>query len=225
MRFLRKYAGARMGKTESIRTTPRTPDEPEPTANGSVSKRERILSAACLLFSQRDFHTVSVDDVARQADIAKGTLYNYFESKEALYLAIIETRMEHLISLLHQRLSERHDPLEDLRRFLIHLYRFMTKYPDFFIVWKKEEGTERLARKSRGRRMHDELVAMLHTILCRGVEEGVFRPVPRDLLTGLLLGIVDAAVYRTLYLSLSPQEQEKESDEIFDFVVHGLKAR
>ncbi len=189
------------------------------------SKRERILAAASQLFAQQDFHAVSVDDVAKLAEIAKGTLYNYFESKEALYLSIIETRMENLIAQLRHRLEEQHDPLEDLRRFLIHLYRFMTKYPEFFLVWKKEEHTKRLMSNSRCIEMRKELEQMLQKILSRGVKEHQLRPIPIQLVTDMLFGIVDAVVARALRMSLSTDEQKAESNDIFEFVIRGLKAQ
>ena len=46
------------------------------------TKRERIIESALLLFAKYGYHGVCMDDVARDAKFAKGTLYNYFFSKE-----------------------------------------------------------------------------------------------------------------------------------------------
>ena len=45
-----------------------------------------------------------MDDIAKEAGIAKGTLYNYFESKESLYFTIMLDRMETLIASLKERI-------------------------------------------------------------------------------------------------------------------------
>lgn len=52
----------------------------------SKDKRERIIDAAIKLFTQLGYHATKLDEVARQAEIAKGTLYLYFESKEDLFV-------------------------------------------------------------------------------------------------------------------------------------------
>ncbi|MBI3785187.1 MAG: helix-turn-helix transcriptional regulator, partial [Deltaproteobacteria bacterium] len=47
-----------------------------------------ILRTAETIFTQRDYHEVLMDDVARAADVSNGTLYRYFPSKSELYLAV-----------------------------------------------------------------------------------------------------------------------------------------
>ena len=51
-------------------------------------KRERILEAAADLFSRKSYHEVMMEDVAKMISVAKGTVYNYFSSKEELYFSI-----------------------------------------------------------------------------------------------------------------------------------------
>jgi AcrR family transcriptional regulator len=71
-------------------------------ANGSVnglplSRRERlrqereqqILDAAAVVFAQNGYHRTTIRDIARRADVADGTIYNYFDSKFDLLLAIM----------------------------------------------------------------------------------------------------------------------------------------
>ena len=48
-------------------------------------KRKRIIESAAKLFSQKSYHEVMMEDVAKLSSIAKGTVYNYFDSKEELY--------------------------------------------------------------------------------------------------------------------------------------------
>src|SRR5258708_39798449 len=65
---------------------------PDPVAedNDTNDKRARILATAQSLFLRYGVKRTSVDDVARGAGIAKGTVYLYFESKETLFKAIAE---------------------------------------------------------------------------------------------------------------------------------------
>jgi TetR/AcrR family transcriptional regulator, fatty acid metabolism regulator protein len=59
-----------------------------------TSKRERILEAALKLFANETYQAVTMDRVAEAANVAKGTLYLYFQSKEDLYLGILIDGME-----------------------------------------------------------------------------------------------------------------------------------
>ena len=55
-----------------------------------VQVRERLLTAAARLFADRGLAGANIDDVATSAGFGKGTVYNYFPSKEALFAAVIE---------------------------------------------------------------------------------------------------------------------------------------
>ena len=62
--------------------------------NGRAAKRDRIIAAALKLFARQPYQEVTMDSVARLATVAKGTLYLYFDSKEALYLGILTDGFE-----------------------------------------------------------------------------------------------------------------------------------
>jgi len=50
--------------------------------NGKKIKRDKIIESASVLFSRKSYHEVMMEEVAKLASIAKGTVYNYFSSKE-----------------------------------------------------------------------------------------------------------------------------------------------
>lgn len=57
--------------------------------NHEETKRERIIRKALETFASKGFHTATMAEVARAASVAKGSLYNYFESKEELLKSLI----------------------------------------------------------------------------------------------------------------------------------------
>lgn len=62
----------------------------------AAARRNQILDAATRVFSQKGFHTTTIKDIAQEAGIADGTIYNYFRNKTALLLAIFD-RMRDLV--------------------------------------------------------------------------------------------------------------------------------
>ena len=101
-------------------------------------KREKILDAAAELFSHKSYHEVMMEDVAKLTDVAKGTVYNYFASKEELYFSIMKIRMEKLINSVKEKISNESNSINSLHSFITHLYMFMMKYQSFFLIYQKE---------------------------------------------------------------------------------------
>ena len=58
-------------------------------ASGS-EKRDRILQAAVYAFAEHGYFNARVSDIARKADVADGTIYLYFKSKEQILMAALE---------------------------------------------------------------------------------------------------------------------------------------
>ncbi len=82
-------------------------------------KRRRILDAATTLFVERHYHEVRMDDIAKKAGVAKGTLYLHFGNKENLYVCLALDFMDKLIEQLAQQASR----LETLEAKLLAMVR------------------------------------------------------------------------------------------------------
>jgi AcrR family transcriptional regulator len=90
------------------------------------AKRSAILAAAKRLFAARGFHAVSVSDLAREVELPVGSIYTYFESKEAIVATVIEEGWEGFLSSLAAALSGPGGPAE---RLSLVVYRFL---PELF---------------------------------------------------------------------------------------------
>jgi len=106
-------------------------------ARNTVQKEERraaILEAGWKLFIEEKFSDISMSWVAREAGLAKGTLYLYFETKEELFLALLTEKMETFFKELNVGLAEFGGPITiaEMARFTgrvhaqrVHLIRLM----------------------------------------------------------------------------------------------------
>ena len=84
------------------------PSPPAPRKRRKEARPGELLSAALELFVARGFAATRLEDVAARAGVAKGTLYLYFENKEALFLAVIR---EGIVPVLaeNEEIAARHD--------------------------------------------------------------------------------------------------------------------
>jgi TetR/AcrR family transcriptional regulator, fatty acid metabolism regulator protein len=90
------------------------------------AKRQAILAAAKRLFAERGFHGTSVSDLASAVDLPIGSIYTYFESKEAIVATVVEEGWESFFSALAAAASGPGRPEE---RLALVVYRFM---PELF---------------------------------------------------------------------------------------------
>jgi AcrR family transcriptional regulator len=73
---------------------------PRGRAEKSAARREAIIAAALDEFSARGFAATRIDDVAKRADVAKGTIYLYFRDKEALFEELVRVMLVPLVSTM-----------------------------------------------------------------------------------------------------------------------------
>jgi AcrR family transcriptional regulator len=89
---MRRSSSKAAKKTPKPAIRPRSPRAPKP---GRASKKlpgtrkEAILDAALSVFAEDGYQAARLDDVARRADVAKGTLYLYFDDKEKLFEEVV----------------------------------------------------------------------------------------------------------------------------------------
>ena len=69
-------------------------------------KRSVILKAACELFEHYGFSKTSLEDIAKAAHIGKGTIYYYFNSKEDIFVDIVQDFMEDFLRIMKTRIDE-----------------------------------------------------------------------------------------------------------------------
>lgn len=185
-------------------------------------KREKILEAAAELFSTKHYHEVMMDDVARLISVAKGTVYNYFASKEELYFTIMHTKMENLLSLLKQKIESEQSSIDSLRAFVIHLYMFMMKHRKFFLIYQRETLNKQNSFCEDMLLLEKQMKQMIMQIISRGEKEKVFRKVDEEFAISLIFGSIYGAVQRGINENIPDETAAKEKEEIFDFVLHGL---
>jgi AcrR family transcriptional regulator len=141
-------------------------------------RREQILHAAVLLFEQRGFEGVSVDEIATKARISKGLAYHYFASKEEILFEIIRLRLDELDVLIERMRAE---PLasQRLRLLLAQLIDEVTKGEKrqrFLITTFLQAQHNKLVQKAmrvtpeRFEALHKEEIRLLQDLGIENVE-------------------------------------------------------
>lgn len=133
-------------------------------------KRQLIMGTAAKLFATRPFHSVRLEDVAAAANVGKGTIYIYFESKDDLYFSLIYEGFAALIDELERELENEREPaLKALHRIVGALVSFTMQYPHLAEMMRSIGGGKGDGKWEKKRA---ELSFIIETTLRRGVRRG-----------------------------------------------------
>jgi len=111
--------------------SPRTPKQFEEMRE---SRRKQIMDAALELFASEGYSHCSISQLASHAGISKGLMYNYFNSKEALLIAIIEEGMNDIMSMIDPNHDGILDP-EEVEGFIRNTFKVIHENLQFWILF------------------------------------------------------------------------------------------
>ncbi len=182
-----------------------------------VARRKQILEAAIKVFAEKGFHQTTIKDIAREAGIAHGTIYNYFENKTALMLGIFD------------RLNETDRREESFSQFTGGgLREFMKAYlrhrltvlrADNFEVFKivlSEVMVNKELRELFLRTILEPTFAMAEMYFQQWAAQHIFKPVDISLIMRAISSMVFGLIVEYL---IGDQVLREKWDELPDFIV------
>ena len=100
-------------------------------------RKNDMLSAAEKLFAEKGYYSTNVEDIAKTAEYAVGTLYLYFKSKEDIYLALLEKKAEELYEKIKSAIESvsTDKPLEKLYVLVRSELSYFEENKDFFLIY------------------------------------------------------------------------------------------
>ena len=152
-----------------------------PTRVIKSDKRTRIINAALTVFSRDGFQNSKIEDIARTADIGKGTLYEYFSSKDELFLEVFTSFKESVLSKYWVVLDDGDDPLSQLKMMAIICAEICADEKTE-IKFLAQFSFECLSRKEGNKlsellnEYNEEIAALISGIIKEGIEEGLLKP-------------------------------------------------
>jgi TetR/AcrR family fatty acid metabolism transcriptional regulator len=194
------------------------------SAQSRADKRRHILDAAVEVFAQTGFHKSRVSDVARAANVADGTIYLYFKSKDEILLSIFEEAMAEMIDAVEAKLAPIEDPFEQLRTFT----RFhMQRVEDHRSVAKVLQVELRLSntfmREYKPSKLKQYLDIVGRIVTC-GQETGVMRDdVNPIIIRRALFGALDEIAMQWILTPRARYGLEESANQIADVFGAGLR--
>jgi len=191
----------------------------------SERRRAQLHEAALTCFGEKGYHKTTMDDVAVESGLSKGTLYWYFDGKKDLFLSLCRRVMDEFEAAWRERLA---DDLGATEKLLATLALFRQEMDDLvpligvmieaWALMRHDEETRRLLEE-----MYQPYLNIMAGIIQEGVDSGELRADSPD-----LTGFVVMTFFDGLMLALGTGLLDGNWEEFVDaaeaLVLHGLKA-
>lgn len=139
------------------------------------AKQREIIQAAARVFKARGYHAATVQDIADEVGILKGSLYHHFQSKEELLYLVVKEPITRLYRTVEQVAARAAPAGEKVRRIVeAHVGAFEDHYPHLFVYLREMES---LRRRLKGKITEDpkHYERLWQQVLEAGIKSGEFR--------------------------------------------------
>jgi TetR/AcrR family fatty acid metabolism transcriptional regulator len=209
----------------------KTTANPSSSASGvprdgrNSQKQDRILQAAIDVFAEHGYFNARVSDIAKRAEVADGTIYLYFKSKEQILMAALENAFDRFLLIANRELVEVHDPREKLKRLAeLHLSS-LSSNRGLAMVFQTELRQSAKFLSEFSRKHLTSYFDLIRSIVREGQQAGVFRKQVSDkIAANCFFGALDAMVTSWL-ISERDYPLAAAAGALVDVVLTGMEER
>jgi AcrR family transcriptional regulator len=196
-----------------------------------AERAEEISAAALRVFAQRGLHQTTLDDVAKEAGVSKGTIYLYFKNKEDLFIAAAQQVVPTLDELVSKRSASSYTAkdfdqvLRSVARTMYRRFRTPTYLAFFGLI-----AAETLRHPEWGRLYFERIVLALNRriaeLLQRAMAVGIARKLDPLLIARAFAGMFLITAVTQEHLGgrrLTPFSEKHIVNSLTDLFLHGIK--
>lgn len=151
------------------------------------ARRVQILLGAAQVFSDKGFHKATTKEIAKAAGVSEGTIYNYFDTKRELLLAMIELiGTQSLVAVVKDRSAG--DPKTFLKAVMLDRFKLLHEQGQFMAPIIAEVFSDVELREAVYQQIMKPVLAHLEQFFEENIKAGRFRPVNPMIVTRALVG-------------------------------------
>ena len=175
-------------------------------------RKAQLLAVARKVFGRLGFHNASLDDVAKEAGVTKPILYDHFNSKEALYLALLDVDAAALEERVRAALAAKTGNRERIRASFQAYFDFVDEHPEGFRMVMQEMVGPQDEFRSKVGGVRERIIGEVTDLIVRESRGAIGRTDAVTVSLGLV-GMVETAAQR------DPGGPKEERDRAVDVLV------
>ena len=187
-------------------------------------KRQSIQQAVIRLMCRDGLKSVTMERVAQETGIAKGTVYLHYRDKQELLEAVKETSLTPLMARLHEILRGAAAPERRLHAFVLHYLTYFDEKRDLFRILLYEREVTRVQGDRYQTDRYKNLVEQAADVIQEGIRKRLFRGVDAHHVAAMLIESTIALVNQRL-LEEQPRPVEEDAALVTEIFTGGLAPR
>jgi TetR/AcrR family transcriptional regulator len=151
--------------------------EKKPNARDRERTRARILKSAILEFANNGYGGARVDAIVERARVSKNLVYHYFQSKEVLFIEVMEVAYAQMRSRQNEMSLTGLGPTEGMRKLISETFWYFVQTPETIRLMNSENlhKAKHIRKSKRIPEMYPPLLSAIENLLRSGQSRGVFR--------------------------------------------------
>jgi AcrR family transcriptional regulator len=186
--------------------------------------REGILESARRLFAQFGPKKTTIDEIAQEAGVGKGTIYYYFNDKEDIFLKVVQEEAEQLAGRLKSVASGPENPEQKLTAVFMEKLRSFSDFVNLRWLYDFIDSGRWSGLKQETMALAQKEQTLVEGILKEGQSLGIFAIEDVSKIAQNLLRVV-SALSKTLPQGMSPGELKQSLEDMIEFILNGLRSR
>ena len=177
--------------------------------------RRGMLEAALKLFAEKGYHSVSMNEIAQEAEFAVGTLYKFFENKEALYKALVLEQAGKFHTAVARAIKEPGDGIDKIRNYVrVKGEVFISNAPMMRLYFAETNGVSfnvKAGLDTEIRVLYENTLQGLATVFRTGIKKRHFKNIADPYYLAVAL---DSIVNAFLFLWMDNPEQHPYAENV-----------
>jgi TetR/AcrR family fatty acid metabolism transcriptional regulator len=193
------------------------------TRNGE--KYFRIINAATKVFAKKGFFHAKVSDIAREAQVADGTIYLYFENKDDILISLFEEQMKAVLENMIEQIAAEKDAVKKIEKFALTHLKLIELNKNMAEIIQVELRQSGKFMKEYKNEKFLQYLNLISEIIKDGQDQGVFRKeVIPDIAKRAFFGALDEMSRFWVLSSHKKYDIETAAKQISEYFLRGLIA-
>lgn len=186
-------------------------------------KKLLIIESAVKVFARKGFYHATVNEIAREAAIADGTMYTYFQSKEDLLISIFEYKMDDILERFNAQLNGISDPLERFNKFIQIYFLLIEEDKNLAEVFQVELRQSTKFLKDYHNQKFLDYLNLIADILRDGIEKGFFKSSMNiEIIKIMIFGALDEVARQWILGADEKYSLQEAGDQVANNLISGL---
>jgi AcrR family transcriptional regulator len=187
------------------------------------TKRELIREAGVKIFSQKGFHKTKIEEIAQEAGIGKGTVYEYFQSKEQLFKEIIREEMESFDAQIRQGIGQHSGTREKLKELMRQCIKTWQRFQPLIRSTMIETSLFDVPFRNWLIKQHHQRLLYIKEIVEEGIARQDIKGINGMLFARLFYGGMSFLLNPFEEQQLQPAAIEDLLEETMEYYLNGIK--